>query len=335
MDLKENIKNKIKSLGLDTFGFLKCEIFYELKEFLKEKNKHDSVNEFEEKDIDKKINPWLIMPEGKTIISIAFPYYVLDKQENSEVYFSCYTKTYDYHKVVHKYLDLIIAHIKSLGGNGIAIVDSNPLPERYMAVKSGVGFLGKNNLVITKEHGSYVFLGEIITDLLIEADMPKDNLCGSCIKCIEKCPTKSIKIQNSTNLNGVINNSNICLSYITQKKDIDFPWINLMGGRIFGCDSCQEVCPYNENIEGKILDDFISIDYMDDVNLESLLNLENKSFKDNYKVTSCGWRGKNILIRNAMIVAFNKGKLKSQYGDNIKSPYVKEYFEKLKRNKKK
>lgn len=329
MNIKESISQKLKEIGLDTFGFLKCEVFHDLKEFLKVKEELSLINEFEESEIEKRINPLLLMPEGKTIISIAFPYYVENHKEKGEIYFSRYTRTSDYHRVVHKYLDEVIRHIESLGGKALGFVDSNPLPERYIAMKSGVGFIGKNNMIITEKYGSYVFLGEIITDLEIEEDIPKENLCGECRECIKACPTKSIKNINEKNLKGILNNSKICLSYITQKKDIDFPFIKLMDGRLFGCDSCQESCPYNKDINNKIIKEFESIDYMDKVNLEELLNLDNAKFKEFYKCTSCGWRGKNILIRNSMIAAYNKGKLNFEYINNIKSPYIKEYFEKI------
>ena len=120
-------------------------------------------NEFEETDIEKRINPMWYMERGKTIISIAFPY--LWVENNIENGFSKYTKGLDYHRVVKKYLDKICDFIKSKGGEAISFVDSNTLPERYIAYLANIGFIGKNNMIITEKYGSYVFLGEIITDL--------------------------------------------------------------------------------------------------------------------------------------------------------------------------
>ena len=161
--IKEEIVEFCNSIGIDTIGFIKCRRFNELVEFFEYRKKMKLENEFEEVDIEKRVNPQWYMKEGKTIISIAFPY--LWPENNIENGFSKYTKGLDYHKVVKSYLDKICEFIKCKGGSAIPFVDSNTLPERYIAYLAGVGFIGRNNMIITKKYGSYVFLGEIITDL--------------------------------------------------------------------------------------------------------------------------------------------------------------------------
>ncbi|WP_027631611.1 tRNA epoxyqueuosine(34) reductase QueG [Clostridium hydrogeniformans] len=323
--MKDKIVNFCNGIGIDTIGFTKCRVFHELHDFYIYRKENSLENEFEEKDIEKRINPFIYMEDGKTIISVAFPY-VHNFNNHKDVYFSKYTQGKDYHRVVKDYLGQICEFIESIGGKAVPLVDSNALPERYIAALSGVGFIGKNNMVITKKYGSYVFLGEIITNLDLEASS-NENLvneiknftqCGECELCYKECPTKSI--------NKVKKNSNICMSYITQKKDLEKKWIKLMNGRLFGCDTCQSCCPYNNHIELSPIKDFQVIDFMENVDLEEMIYMEKKTFKEKYLNTSCGWRGKPVLQRNALIafmVKMENGEISEK---DIKSPYVREYY---------
>ena len=325
---KEKIINFCNSLGLDTLGFIKCREFTELKEFFYERKEKGLENEFEEEDIEKRINPFNYMSEGKTIISIAFPYlHNIDYYDNG---FSVYTRGEDYHKVVKSYLSKICEFIESIGGNAMSFVDSNFLPERYIAYLANVGFIGKNNLIITKKYGSFVFLGEIITDLEIETkerdfnEIEKFNECGSCEICYKECPSKSI--------NKYKKNPNICVSYFTQKKTLEDKEIKLLKGRVFGCDSCQNSCPYNENINFSNIKEFYPFDFMNKENTRELAIIGTKDFKESFLKTSCGWRGKNVLKRNAIIkINSNSGDIQSIKTD---SPYLKDYVNRLLDNNK-
>lgn len=321
---KDKIEEYCKSLGLDTIGFIKCRRFEEIKSFYEVRKEMNLQNEFEEDDIEKRINPNWYMEKGKTIISIAFPY--LYEDSDSENGFSKYTKGHDYHKVVKSYLDKICEYINSLGGEAIGFVDSNTLPERYIAYLAGIGFIGRNNMIITKKYGSYVFLGEIITDLNIECndkrvfkDVAKYSECKECIKCIEKCPTKSI--------NTIKINPNICTSYITQKKDISDVEIKLLKGKIFGCDICQDNCPYNSEIIYSEIELFKPLDFMNSSDNNCYAEINNKFFKENISRTSCGWRGKNVIKRNAVIKLHNDEKNINNFKGN--SPYIDEYVNRL------
>jgi len=317
---KEKIVNFCKGLGLDAVGVCDCRVFEELRGYLEDRKEKGLQNEFEEEDVEKRINPFLYMGEGKSIISVAFPY-LFDLDFKGEVYFSKYTQGIDYHKVVSAYLQKICNYIESLGGRSKYFVDSNALPERYIAQLSGVGFVGKNNMIITEQYGTFVFLGEIITDLYLEADTPKEQQCGECTKCLKACPTEAI----GENMNI----SELCLSYITQKKHIEDSWFSKFGGRIFGCDTCQRGCPYNTKLQFSRLEEFRPKEHMKNIDIEDLVNIDNKIFKEKYSETSCGWRGKNILQRNAIINMFQ---LKKNYGinvQNIKSPYIKQYYDRL------
>ncbi len=285
-------------------------------------------NEFEEKDIEKRINPNIYMNEGKTIISIAFPY--LWDREKSNNGFSKYTKGIDYHRAVKSYLDKICTYIsEEFGGNAVSLVDSNSLPERYIAHLSGVGFIGRNNMLITEKYGSYVFLGEIITDLEIDSEergsfgnILEYKQCGECSNCLKECPTKSINLYRI--------NPNICLSYITQKKDITNKEIILLKGKVFGCDDCQSKCPYNENALLAKIDEFKPLEFMCYNDLKLYANINNKFFKEKISKTSCGWRGKNVIKRNAIISLYNQGEDISRFAGE--SPYINDYVNRLLKN---
>ncbi|MGE5628681.1 MAG: tRNA epoxyqueuosine(34) reductase QueG [Solirubrobacterales bacterium] len=318
MDFKESIKEYCKSIGLDTIGFSKCRVFHELEPYFESRKKYH--NEFEEEDIEKRINPFIYMKDGKTIITIAFPYFHGTKK-HEDIYFSKYTLGYDYHVVLAENLRKICSFIESIGGRAIYFTDNNSLPERYIAKLSGIGFQGKNNTIITEKYGSYVFLGEIITDLNIEEDKPVDNKCGSCNVCIASCPTGSLGEDNP----------NICLSYITQKKDIDDKWFKLLNGRIFGCDSCQDICPYNKNIEFSNILMFKPLEFMEHIDVKELFSLNNKVFNEKYKKTSAGWRGKSLLQRNALINLFYNKEVSSQDIKDLKfsSPRLQHIYNRL------
>ena len=323
--LKNELIEFCKTLGLDVVGFTKCRVFEELRDFYEFRKNNNLDNEFEESDIEKRINPMHYMEEGKTIISIAFPYFHGNDFLGNG--FSLYTMGSDYHHVVGAYLKKICDFIEEQGGKALHFVDSNTLPERYIAYLSGIGFIGKNNMLITKKYGSYVFLGEIITDLVMEPDFSYEERnfslinnfkeCKECEICYVECPTKAINRNKK--------NCNICMSYITQKKDIEDKFIKLMNGRIFGCDSCQTSCPYNENVEFSSIEEFKAKDFMSSIDTNSIISLTNGSFKETFKTTSCGWRGKNTLIRNALI---RHSLFEGKDISNIK--FSSEYIEKYK-----
>lgn len=328
MGVKEDIIKYCKTLNINSVGFIKCRTFDELKDFFEKRKLSGTENEFEEKDILLRIDSQKWFEGGKTIVSIAFPYLSLYK--NIDNGFSVYTKGIDYHFVLNKYLNEIVKIINSYGGNAECFVDSNTLPERYLAYLGGVGFIGKNNMIITEKYGSYVFLGEIITDLEFYEDdkrsfdeINKFKECGDCSICYKECPSKAI--------NNTQKNCNICLSYLTQKKELQNGEIKLLNGRIFGCDSCQMKCPYNQEVSYSSIEEFVGLDFMNNDNDDFIINMGNSDFKNTFKKASCGWRGKNVLKRNAIIRKHNY--LKKEI-DDIKSdsPYIQKYIDALRDN---
>jgi epoxyqueuosine reductase len=310
MSNKSDIIDYCTELGISEIGFCKCEIFSESELFFKERKKLNIENEFEEENLYKRINPKIYMEEGKTIMSIAFPY-LFNKPIKEDLYFAVYTRGRDYHKVVSEFLDKVCNFIRVLGGKAIYFVDSNSLPERYIALKSGLGFIGKNNMLINKRY------------LDITADDLVSSKCGECKECLKACPTKSIS--------QGISNPNVCLSYITQKKHIEDEYFHKFQGRLFGCDTCQSVCPFNKDIELSSLEDFKPFDFMNKININDIVNIDKATFKEKYGLTSSGWRGKNIIQRNMLINLLSNGESTDMGMDNFStnSTYVEEYYHRL------
>jgi len=323
MDCKDSIREYARSLGLELVGFSQCRVYSELVSYFRERHDRGVRNEFEESDIDRRVNPFLYMENGKTIISVAFPYFHGETACCSAggPRFSKYTLGMDYHAAVSDYLGKMCARIQELGGKAEYFVDSNSLPERYIASLSGIGFIGKNNMLITRKYGSYVFLGEIITDLEIEEDAPAQNLCGGCSRCVDACPTGALKGDNP----------NICLSYITQKKELDDSWLTRLGGRLFGCDTCQDACPFNREAEKSALECFRPFSFMCTPDLEEMVFMSNARFRETYRRTSCGWRGKAILQRNALISLFQLDRAAGSRikADDFASPVLKDICNRL------
>lgn len=329
--MKQKVIDFCNSLGLDTIGMIPCRRFDELQGFLQDRQDRNLQNEFEESDIEKRINPMHYMENGKTIISIAFPYYYEENgcknEESMDNGFSIYTKRYDYHRVVRSYLEKICLYLEEQGGEAVPLVDSNTLPERYIAYLAGIGFIGRNNMIITQRYGSYVFLGEIITSLEFPCEDKRcfEQIqdyaeCGTCRICYGECPSKSI------NANKI--SPNICLSYLTQKKEITDKEMALLKGNVFGCDFCQLKCPYNVRAEESNVKEFAELFYMNG-DIRTFAGMDNKFFKEKVSMTSCGWRGKNVIKRNALIHLAAKGEDVSEYkGD---SPYINKYIERLHR----
>ncbi len=192
---------------------------------------------------DKRLDPTLLVPGAKSVVSVGYNYYPskdLATEEGLKI--AKYAYGEDYHFVVKDKLALLVARLKEKIGdiNGRAFVDSAPVMERAWAAKSGVGWIGKNSLLLNKSMGSFFFLGELIIDIELEPDGPMKDYCGSCTACIDACPTDAIPES------GVVDGSK-CISYYTIELKDSIP--DSARGKfenwIFGCDICQDVCPWN------------------------------------------------------------------------------------------
>jgi len=197
-----------------------------------------------EKYFDMRIDPRQLVPGAKSVITLLINYFPKDKQNDGTPKISKYAYGKDYHEVIREKLNKLIELIKINVGeiHGRGFVDSAPVLERTWAQRSGLGWVGKNGNLINKENGSFFFIATLITDLDLEADEPyAKDYCGSCTRCIDACPTDAI-------LPGKIVDGSKCISYFTiELKDMLIP--TEMKGKFenwaFGCDICQDVCPWN------------------------------------------------------------------------------------------
>ncbi|WFA10229.1 tRNA epoxyqueuosine(34) reductase QueG [Tissierella sp. Yu-01] len=299
MNIKKYIIEKSKELNMDMIGFTDSGPLVNIEEYLDYRLKNNRFTEFEEADIKKRIDPKLTMGNCKTIIVIALSYNV-DYNEKPDCEFkgslSKSSWGTDYHRVLKNRLELLADEIKKVKDFDYkSFVDTGPLVDRELAYKAGIGYYGKNCSIINEKYGSFIFIGYMLTDLEIdECDKPMDSQCGDCNLCLKACPTNAL--DNSYRLNP-----RKCISYLTQtKKEIDVELRKKMGIKIYGCDTCQMVCPKNKNIKKSSHEEFIPTVTKGYLDLKELLTISNREFKQKYGHISGSWRGKSVLRRNAI-----------------------------------
>lgn len=197
-----------------------------------------------ENHFDLRTDPRKLVPGARSVICLMYNYYSQATQSDQEApKISMYAHGKDYHKVVRKKLKALESWLKDEIGavSGRGFVDSAPVLERDLALRAGLGWVGKNTLLINPKKGSYFFLAEYICDLELEYDMPIRDHCGTCTRCIDACPTDAISPQ------GYLMDGSKCISYLTIEKKDDLPleFRGQMAGYMYGCDICQQVCPWN------------------------------------------------------------------------------------------
>ncbi|MCM8833401.1 MAG: tRNA epoxyqueuosine(34) reductase QueG [Candidatus Omnitrophica bacterium] len=276
------MKNKIisiaKEVGFDLIGFSHSKkIENEFIDFYIEylKNKYNGQLRYLERNLEKRFNPEKLLPSVKTIITLGVNYY---SEIPEESIFPRYLTKIDYHKVIKKMLKTFIENLKKEFGNFEYrfFVDTGPVFEKYWAKKSGIGFIGKNSLIINREFGSFIFLSEVFIDKEIEPDKEIENLCGECKKCVESCPTGAILE------NGIID-ARKCISYLTiEKKELSEYEKGLIkkGKRIFGCEICQEVCPFNQNLKKTNKEELKISEVLKDLKIHNFKDIDFEIFKD-------------------------------------------------------
>jgi epoxyqueuosine reductase len=197
-----------------------------------------------ENHFDKRLNPTLLVDDAKSVISLLLNYYPSEEQNTDSYKISKYAYGKDYHNIIRKKVIKLLKSIKREIGDvsGRAFVDFAPVMEKSWAAKSGLGWIGKNSNLLTKQVGSFYFIAELIIDLEIEPDGPMKDYCGTCTRCIDSCPTEAI-------VQPYVVDGSKCISYLTiELKDQLIPrsFSGKMEQWMFGCDICQDVCPWNK-----------------------------------------------------------------------------------------
>jgi epoxyqueuosine reductase len=239
------IKEKAKELGFYDVGISKAQKLNSEEERLQNwlLGGNNATMDYMNNHFDKRLDPTKLVPGAKSVISLMYNYYTEQKQIDNTLKISKYAYGRDYHKVLKRKLKELFTFINDIIKpiSGRAFVDSAPVLERAWAKNSGLGWIGKNSLLINPKKGSYFFLSELILDIELEYDSPIPNHCGTCRKCIDACPTSAISND------GYSIDARKCISFLTieNKNDIPFEFKDKMEVYIFGCDICQEVCPWN------------------------------------------------------------------------------------------
>lgn len=247
MNASAQIKKIAGELGFSYCGIAKAEFLEEeaprLEEWLK--RGYQGKMSYLENHFDKRLDPTLLVPGAKSVISLIYNYYPEKdlSKENPESYkLAKYAYGEDYHYVVKDKLKLFLQRIEETIGKveGRAFVDSAPVHERAWAKKAGLGWIGKNSLLLNKTMGSFFFLAELIIDLELEYDGPIKDYCGTCTACMDACPTEAIT-------QPYVLDGSKCISYFTieLKEEIPSEVKGKFENWIFGCDICQDVCPWN------------------------------------------------------------------------------------------
>jgi len=271
---------------------------------------------------DKRLDPGLVLEEARSVVVVAHAYASpgsphhpqLDGIPEPRGVVSRYARGDDYHNVTGRRLLTLERFIESSapGHRALAYVDTGPILERMWAARAGIGWIGKNALVMNEEMGSWFFLGVILTTVPLPPDEPMTSLCGSCAICIDACPTGAIVRP------GVVD-SRRCISYLTieHRGSLPEPDRPAIGVRVFGCDDCQEVCPYNGGPEEEGVGAFPVRPGTAFPSLLDLLRLSHEDYLERFRgsaVKRATWNG---LRRNAAVALGNAGAKTSRVGDAV------------------
>ncbi|MGI9547491.1 MAG: tRNA epoxyqueuosine(34) reductase QueG [Flavobacteriaceae bacterium] len=238
------IKTEAKRLGFLSCGISKAEFLEEeapkLEKWLKEGMQGEM--QYMENHFDKRLDPRKLVPGAKSVVSLLYNYYPEQTQRTDTFKISKYAYGRDYHLVIKDKLKEFLQRITEEIGevHGRAFVDSAPVLDKAWAAKSGLGWMGKHSNLLTQQLGSFYFIAELILDLELETDHPVTDHCGSCTACIDACPTDAI-------IQPYVVDGSKCISYFTieLKNEIPYSFKNTFDDWIFGCDICQDVCPWN------------------------------------------------------------------------------------------
>lgn len=307
--LKEKIIQVSKEIGIDKIGFTTANDFEYMRESLIKQKEAGHTTGFEHKILDERLNPELIFDKPKSIIAIAMAYPVkMHKRPKRSQFkrgqFARASWGEDYHFILRDKMNELVKKIEELCENDESIrfkpmTDTGELMDVVVAQRAGVGFIGKNGLLITKEFGSFVYLGEVITNIEFDPDTPMESLCGDCTRCIDACPPSALQD------NGPFN-ARRCLSYQTQTKGLmDKEFRPMIRNVIYGCDICQVVCPFNRGMDNHFHERMEPDPEKIMPELVPILDMSNKEFLAKFGKMAGSWRGKKPIQRNAIIALAN------------------------------
>ena len=298
LTLKKKILDKAKEIGFDACGVslpAPMEHYSEFLEWLKQGKAGDM--KYLVNTPERRKNPDALYPEVESIISCISNYYQggLPEPEYDEGKISRYALGKDYHKIIKRMLIRLLKYIKSIApsADGKAYVDTGAIMEKEIAARAGLGWIGKNSLLVNPELGSYVFIGEILLNIYLPPDKPITELCGECRLCIDACPTGALE-------EGRVLNASKCIAYLTieNKGEIPDKYKTLLEGWIYGCDICLDICPYNKNPPITKIPAFKEKTYLRNIPLKRILSMNEEEFNQYFQETPVKRTGLQRLKRN-------------------------------------
>ncbi len=303
--LTQQIKDKALELGFEAVGIAPATAIP--KEHLRTwlSRQYHGQMAYMEKNCEKRVDPEKVLPHARSILSLGLNYlhhYSLPYDQPEKGVISRYASGTDYHQVVEGKLRRLLDFIHELEPQiqGKTYVDTGPVMDKYWAVQSGLGWLGKHTNVLSRELGSWFFIGEILLDRELDYDLPGQDFCGSCTRCIDACPTGAI-------VEPYLLDSRRCISYLTieLREDIPEQWRQPMGNLIYGCDICQDVCPWTNKTPLAQTEEFQPRNENQTPDLKELAAMSPDDFRDCYRgsaIKRAKWRG---LMRNVAVALGN------------------------------
>jgi epoxyqueuosine reductase len=276
------IKAEASTLGFNGCGISRAEFLpgdaQRLQQWLK--SNYQAGMSYMEDHVDKRTDPSKLVEGAKSVISVLLNYYSPARSLDPEApVISTYAYGKDYHDVIRKKLNDLLRFMQDSMGpvNGRGFVDSAPVLDRAWAARSGLGWIGKNSNLISPESGSFFFIGTLIVDIPLQYDKPIADFCGDCNRCIRACPTDAI-------LPGRTINSNRCISYLTieNKHDISPAFAGKFQNRVFGCDICQDVCPWNRKSVQNNEEDFKPLTGLLEMTRQEWYDLDEEKFNSTF-----------------------------------------------------
>ena len=304
--LTQRIKEKALDLGFDRVGIAPVEDVPDEKLLTWLKRDYHGEMQYMARGVDKRLDPSLILEGARTVLSVALNYhhsYTLPYHDPASGVVSRYASGDDYHEVLGHKLKALMQAIEELcpGAAGRIYVDTGPVMDKHWAARSGIGWIGKNaNLIAGKKLGSWFFIGEILLNRELDPDAPGRDHCGSCRRCLDECQTEAI-------VEPYVVDSRRCISYLTieVKQDIPEELRHGNGNLIFGCDICQDVCPWNRRVAESREPSFAPREALRRPLLKELAGLSENDFQSLFRkspVKRAGWRG---LMRNTAVAMGN------------------------------
>jgi epoxyqueuosine reductase len=293
---------KAKQVGFDFVGFATAESLDKESENLQEwlDKKFQAGMEYMERNFEKRKDVAQILPNAKSVISLGLNYYTPDSYSNDESSgkISRYAWGIDYHLIIWAMLDELEEELKKIDPEfeSISYVDTGPVMDKAWAVRAGIGWLGKHTNVINREIGSWFFIANIITNYEFEYSEQIEDFCGSCTACLDACPTDAI-------VQEYVVDANKCISYLTieNKEKISEEFKGKFDNWIFGCDICQDICPWNQKFPVEsLIKDFKPQNKQ--IELDEILQMTESEFKEKFHASPVKRAKLSGLKRNALFL---------------------------------